>query len=60
MTYGTADDIALVRENFGVEDFMSALDKVPAGILDVRSWAYWNAMNGRYSTPPMPQRLIPD
>jgi hypothetical protein len=59
MTYGTADDIATVRKYVDENDFMGALDTVPAGILDARSWAYWNAMDNRYPTPPMPQRLIP-
>jgi hypothetical protein len=59
MTYGTAEDIATVRRHVADADFLSALDAAPAGIMDARSWAYWNAMAGRYPPPPMPQRIFP-
>jgi hypothetical protein len=59
MTYGTADDIAVVRRFVSDADFTEALEKAPPGILDARSWAYWNAIAGRYPTPPMPQRIFP-
>ena len=59
MTYGTLDDIAVVRRYLDLEDFREALEHAPAGIIDERSWAYWNAMFGRYPTPPMPRRSIP-
>jgi hypothetical protein len=59
MTYGTAEDIATVRKFVAKQDFEAALDDAPAGIMDARSWAYWNAMAGRYPAPPMPQRMLP-
>jgi hypothetical protein len=59
MTYGTAEDIAIVRRFVAAEDFTNALDAAPPGIIDARSWAYWNAMAGRYPTPPMPERRFP-
>jgi hypothetical protein len=59
MTYGTADDIAIVRRFVAAEDFTNALDAAPPGIIDARSWAYWNAMAGRYPPPPMPERRFP-
>jgi hypothetical protein len=59
MTYGTAEDIATVRRYVTEADFFSVLDAAPAGIMDARSWAYWNAMAGRYPTPPMPRRILP-
>jgi hypothetical protein len=41
-------------------DFREALDKAPPGIIDPRSWAYWNlVIAGRYPPPPMPVRVIP-
>jgi hypothetical protein len=58
MTYGTAEDLAVVRKHVTDADFLAALDVAPAGIMDARSWAYWNAMAGRYPTPPMPQRTF--
>jgi hypothetical protein len=59
MTYGTADDIAIVRRFVSEAEFAEALESAPPGIMDARSWAYWNAIAGRYPTPPMPQRVIP-
>jgi hypothetical protein len=59
MTYGTAEDIAVVRRYLELEDFREALEHAPPGIMDERSWAYWNTMTGRLPVPPMPRRLIP-
>jgi hypothetical protein len=59
MTYGTAEDLAVVRRYVQPDDFREALDHAPPGIMDARSWAYWNAMTGRYPAPPMPRRVIP-
>ena len=59
MTYGTAEDIAVVRRHVEIDDFRQALEHAPPGIMDERSWAYWNAMTGRYPVPPMPRRVIP-
>jgi len=59
MTYGTLNDIAVVRHYLDLADFRDALDRAPPGIIDERSWAYWNAMTGRYPAPPMPRRVIP-
>jgi hypothetical protein len=59
MTYGTAEDIIAVRRHISDADFMDALDKAPPGIMDARSWAYWNVMAGRYPTPSMPRRTFP-
>jgi hypothetical protein len=59
MAYGTADDIAVVRRYLDLDDFREALEHAPPGVIDERSWAYWNAMVGRYPAPPMPRRLIP-
>ena len=59
MTYGTSEDIAVVWRYVQPEDFREALDHAPPGVIDERSWAYWNAMTGRYPAPPMPRRVIP-
>jgi hypothetical protein len=40
------------------EDFREALDKAPPGIIDPRSWAYWNSVMGRYPAPPLPKRTF--
>jgi hypothetical protein len=59
MTYGTVDEIAVVQRYATLGDFREALEQAPPGIMDERSWAYWNAMTGRYPIPPMPRRVIP-
>lgn len=59
MTYGTIDDIAVVRRYLDLDDFRDALEHAPPGIIDERSWAYWNVMVGRYPVPPMPRRNLP-
>jgi len=60
MTYGTIEEIEVVRRYLDMNDFREALDRAPPGIIDPRSWAYWNLMVGRYPAPPMPKRVIPD
>jgi hypothetical protein len=60
MTYGTIEDIAVVKRHLGPDDFREALERAPPGIIDERSWAYWNVMTGRDPVPPMPRRTIPD
>jgi hypothetical protein len=59
MTHGTIEDIAVVRRNVELDDFREALDHAPPGIMDERSWAYWNAVTGRYPAPSMLRRVIP-
>jgi hypothetical protein len=59
MTYGTVEDIGVARRYLDLDDFRTALQHAPPGIIDERSWAYWNAMTGRYPAPPMPRRVIP-
>jgi hypothetical protein len=60
MTYGTIEEIAVVRRYLDMEDFREALEQAPPGIMDRQSWAYWNIMTGRYPVPPMLERVIPD
>lgn len=59
MTYGTLADIEVVRRYLDLGDFREALERAPPGIIDRRSWAYWNTVTGRYPVPPMPRRVIP-
>jgi hypothetical protein len=59
MTYGTLEDLAVIRRYVQMEDFREALEHAPPGIMDARSWAYWNVMTRRYPVPPMPRRVVP-
>jgi hypothetical protein len=58
MTYGTLDDIVVVQQYLDLSDFREALEHAPPGIIDERSWAYWNAVTGCYPIPPMPRRIF--
>jgi len=58
MTYGTPEIIAVVRRYVGDHGFREAIENAPPGILDARSWSYWNAMIGRSPPPPMPRRAF--
>ena len=40
------------------DDMRDALDHAPPGIMDPRSWAYWNSKMGRYPPPPLPVRSL--
>ncbi len=54
----THEDMKLVRAFLTDDDLREALDHAPPGIIDPRSWAYWNARLGRYPVPPMPKRQL--
>ena len=56
MAYATHDDMKVLRRYVSDDDFCEALDKAPPGIIDRRSWAYWNSKMGRYPPPPLPAR----
>jgi len=54
----THEDMTLLRKFLGDDDLREALDHAPPGIIDPRSWAYWNSRLGRYPAPPMPERQL--
>jgi hypothetical protein len=54
----THDDMTLLRKFLSDDDLREALDHAPPGIIDPRSWAYWNSKLGRYPAPPMPERQL--
>ena len=56
MTYALPEDMRLIRQFVEDDDFREALDRAPSGIIDARSWAYWNSKMGRYPPPPLPVR----
>jgi hypothetical protein len=58
MTYGDDADMRVIGQHLSDDELREALDKAPAGIVDPRSWAYWNLKLGRYPAPPMPERIL--
>jgi hypothetical protein len=54
----THEDMKLVRSFLTDDDLREALDRAPPGIIDPRSWTYWNLKLGRYPAPPLPTRLL--
>src|SRR6266446_6501999 len=60
MASATHEDMQIIRRYVSEADFREALDKAPPGIIDPRSWAYWNSKMGRYPPPPLPKRHFGD
>jgi hypothetical protein len=60
MTYGTLEDIAVMRRHVDDDAFHEVIADAPPGIMDERSWAYWNVMAGKDIIPPMPVRKFSD
>src|ERR1700688_611287 len=56
MAHAVHEDMKVLRRYVSDADFQEALDKAPPGIIDPRSWAYWNSKMGRYPAPPRPVR----
>lgn len=54
----THEDMKVIRKYVSDADFLEALDNAPPGIIDRRSWAYWNSKMGRYPAPPLPKRQL--
>ena len=54
---GTEAEVAVVRRYLSLDDFREALERAPPGIIDERSWAYWNTVTGRYPVPPCPDAI---
>jgi hypothetical protein len=58
MTYARHEDMRVIRRYVPDDDIRDALDHAPPGIIDPRSWAYWNSKMGRYPPPPLPARSL--
>ena len=56
MTHARHEDMRVLRRYVSDDDFREALDRAPPGIIDPRSWAYWNNKLGRFPAPPLPTR----
>ena len=58
MTYARHEDMRMIRQYVSDEGIRQALDAAPPGIIDPRSWAYWNLRMGRFPPPPPRQRAF--
>lgn len=58
LTYGTHEDVKVLRQQLSDDDLREAIDTAPPGVFDPRSWTYWNLMLGRDEAPPMPRRRL--
>lgn len=56
MSHARHEDMKVIRRYVSDEELQEALEHAPPGIIDARSWAYWNNKMGRYPAPPMPAR----
>ena len=56
MNASTDEDMALLLDHIGEGGLREAIDHAPPGIMDARSWSYWNAKIGRFPAPQAPQR----
>jgi hypothetical protein len=54
----THDEMRVIRRYLDDSDVREAWENAPPGIIDARSWAYWNSKMGRYPAPPMPVRTF--
>ncbi len=60
MTFGTVEDVKVVRQYLTDADFVEALKNAPPGIFDERSWTYWHlVLCQKNPAPPMPIRQYP-
>jgi hypothetical protein len=59
MTYGTHEDMKVLRGVLSDDDLRDALAEAPPGVFDERSWAYWNLVLGRWPAPAMRDRVLP-
>jgi hypothetical protein len=58
MTYGTIEDLAVVRRHFSESSFREVLANPPAGVFDPRSWSYWHVRFG-LEAQELPKRKLP-
>lgn len=59
LTYGTHEDVKILRQQLDDGDLFEALQHAPPGVFDARSWAYWNLKFGATPAPPLPVRHLP-
>ncbi len=58
MTYGTVEDLRVVRVPFTDEQLRRVLRAGLPGVFDARSWAYWHVVLDIRPVPPLPTRRL--
>ena len=58
MTYGTVDDLRVVRAHYDDNQLRGALRSGVPGVFDARSWEYWHARLGVEPVPDLPVRRL--
>lgn len=58
LTYGTHEDVSVLRRFVPDDGLREALASAPPGVFDDRSWAYWHLKLDCYPAPPLPARTI--
>ena len=58
MRHATDEAMALLIAHIGEDGLREAIDNAPPGIIDPRSWSYWNARIGRSPAPRLPRRVL--
>jgi hypothetical protein len=56
--HATHEDMKTLQALLSREDLRRALQDAPPGIIDPRSWAFWNSKLGNWPPPPMPTRRL--
>ena len=56
MTYGTVDDLRVVRAHYTDDQLRQVLGSGLPGVFDARSWAYWHAVLDVEPVPDLPVR----
>ena len=57
MARASFEDMTEIRRHVSDAEFIEAIDRAPPGIIDPRSWSYWNlVVAGQQPPPPMPAR----
>lgn len=58
MRQGTMSDLKILLAHIGREGLREAIIHAPPGIIDARSWSFWNLVAGFTPQRPLPKRTF--
>lgn len=58
MKNGTLQDVETIKKLCGMSAFEETLEHMPPGIMDQRSWVYWNVLCDKSPDTPLPERNL--